>query len=63
MAVNPEQAEVLNVDVNKLSFSLFRRHDQFKIGEDFDLFVKKCNLYAICLQRQQKPWQNKQQKS
>ena len=24
---------------------LFRRPDKFKIGEDFDLFVKKCNLY------------------
>ena len=44
MAVDPEQAEAPNGDANKLSLSLFRP-DKFKIGEDFDLFVKKCNLY------------------
>ncbi|CAB4032467.1 zinc knuckle [Paramuricea clavata] len=45
MAVEPEQAEAPNVETNKLSLSLFRRPDKFKIGEDFDLFIKKCNLY------------------
>ena len=35
----------LPATVNKLLLSLFRRPDKFKIGEDFDLFVKKCNLY------------------
>ncbi len=45
MADDPEHAEAPNVDANKLSLSLFRRPDKFKIGEDFDLFVKKCNLY------------------
>ena len=38
----PEQAAVT---VNKLLLSLFRGPDKFKIDEDFDLFVKKCNLY------------------
>ena len=40
-----EQPEQIAAAVNKLSLSLFRRPDKFKIGEDFDLFVKKCNLY------------------
>ena len=27
------------------SLSLFRRPEKYKIGDDFDLFVKKSNLY------------------
>ena len=34
-----------NVDGNKLSHSLFRRPDKFKIGDDFDLFINKSELY------------------
>ena len=45
MAVNPEEAEAPNVEANKLSLTLFRRPEKFKIGEDFDLFIKKSNLY------------------
>ena len=40
-----EQPEQAAAAVNKLSLSLFRRPDKIKIDEDFDLFVKKCNLY------------------
>ena len=45
MAVDPDQAEAPNVEANKLSLTLFRRPDKFKIGEDFDIFIKKSNLY------------------
>ena len=45
MAVDPHQAEALNVEANKLSLTLFRRPYKFKIGEDFDIFIKKSNLY------------------
>ena len=45
MAVNPEEAEAPNVEANKLSLTLFRRPEKFKIGENFDLFIKKSNLY------------------
>ena len=45
MAVNPEEAEAPNVESNKLSLTLFRRPEKFKIGKDFDLFIKKSNLY------------------
>ena len=34
-----------NADGNKLFHSLFRRPDKFKIGDDFDLFIKKLELY------------------
>ena len=45
MADDPEQTEAPNVEANKLSLSLFRRPEKIKIAEDFDLFIKKCNLY------------------
>ena len=45
MAVDPDQAEAPNVETNKLSLTLFRRPDKFKTGEDFDIFIKKSNLY------------------
>ena len=32
-------------DNSRFTFSIFRRPDKFKIGEDFDLFVKKLSLY------------------
>ena len=32
-------------DNSRFSFSIFRRPDRFRIGEDFDLFVKKLSLY------------------
>ena len=40
-----EAGEAPNVEQNRLSLTLFRRPDKFKIGEDFDLFIKKSNLY------------------
>lgn len=43
----PQQA--VAPEVNKLSLLLFQRPDKFKIGEDFDLFVKKCNLYFVAV--------------
>ena len=45
MAVNLEEADAPNVEANKLSLTLFRRPEKFKIGEDFDLFIKKSNLH------------------
>ena len=45
MTVNPDEAEAPNVEASKLSLTLFRRPEKFKIGEDFDLFIKKSNLY------------------
>ena len=45
MAVEPDQAEAPNMEANKFSLALFRRPDKFKIGEDFDLFIKESNLY------------------
>ena len=38
-------AAVPQADEFRLSHSLFRRPDKFRIGEDFGLFVKKLNLY------------------
>ena len=43
MAEEAEQAP--NADANKLLHSLFRRPEKYKIGDDFDLFVKKSELY------------------
>ena len=43
MAEEAEQAP--NAEGNKLSHSLFRRPEKYKIGDDFDLFVKKLELY------------------
>ena len=33
------------LEQNRLSLTLFRRPEKYNIGEDFDLFVKKSNLY------------------
>ena len=43
MAEEAEQAP--NAEENKLSYSLFRRPEKYKIGDDFDLLVKKLELY------------------
>ena len=43
MAEDTEQAA--NADGNRLVHSLFRRPEKYKIGDDFDLFVKKSELY------------------
>ena len=43
MAEEAEQAP--NAEGNKLSHSLFRRPEKYKIGDDFDLFVKKLELH------------------
>ena len=45
MADDPEQAEAPNVEANELSLPLFQRPEKFKIGEDIELFIKKCNLH------------------
>eukprot|EP00794_Sanderia_malayensis_P014625 gene14625-16140_t len=34
-----------NQEQSRSSFALFRRPEKYKIGDDFDLFVKKSNLY------------------
>ena len=43
--INGMTPEAPNVEANKLSLTLFRRPEKFKIGEDFNLFIKKSNLY------------------
>ena len=45
MAEEEAVAQALNPELNRLSHTLFRRPEKFKIGEDFDLFVKKSELY------------------
>jgi hypothetical protein len=45
MAEENEVVQPGNADGNRLFQSLFRRPDKFKIGDDFDLFIKKLELY------------------
>ena len=45
MAEENEVVQPGNADGNKLFHSLFRRPDRFKIGDDFDPFIKKLELY------------------
>ena len=63
--VNPEgegdagaraNAVAVGTDQERSSYSLFRRPDKHRIGEDFNLFVKKLNLYleAVELEDQKK---------
>ena len=40
-----DQAVAADPGSDRLNYSLFRRPDKYKIGEDFGLFVKKCDLY------------------
>ena len=40
-----KEVQGANADGNKLTYSLFRRTDKYKIGDDFDLFNKKLELY------------------
>ena len=46
----------VGTDQARLSYFLFRRPDKYRIGEDFNLFVKKLNLYfeAVELEDQKK---------
>ncbi|CAB4008034.1 PREDICTED: uncharacterized protein LOC109418593 [Paramuricea clavata] len=45
MAEENEVVQPGNTDGNKLFHSSLRRPDKFKIGDDFDLFIKKLELY------------------
>ena len=53
MAVNPEEADAPNVEANKLSLTLFRRPEKFKIGEvtlkQWDLKMLKSDDSRCCL--------------
>ncbi len=40
-----EGAEVAEARADRVAYSFFRRPEKYKIGEDFDLFVKKTCLY------------------
>ena len=45
MALKDQEADAVPQEQFRLSHSLFRRPDKFRIGEDFVLFTKKLNLY------------------
>ena len=45
MALEEQEADAVPQEQFRLSHSLFRRPDKFRIGEDFVLFIKKLNLY------------------
>ena len=49
-------AVAAGTDQTRLSYSLFRRPDKYRIGEDFNLFVKSLNIYfeAVELEDQKK---------
>ena len=44
---NPAEGQAAQVPLeqHRSPLTLFRRPDKYKIGDDFDLFVKKSNLY------------------
>ena len=46
MAEENEVVQPGKADGNKLFHFLFRRPDKFKIGDEFDLFIKKLELYC-----------------